>query len=200
MLRASLEPIPCRAVVVARRTPFTMPRLSLMSRHSAMHSDDPSGTTWDLDRRTSLFSLCDPPDALPSSETGVADLAVPAAGASVLLPGSGALHVCVTPYVPHFRMLVGTCHCGAVRVEVPRRPRSLTDCNCSICRRYGVLWAYYRPAPVRVIAGRGSTVGYSLGRKSLRFIRCSTCGCVTHYERTKGEGRIGVNAQELRSG
>ena len=39
-------------------------------------------------------------------------------------------------------MLTATCHCGAVGVDVPRRPRRLTSCNCSICRRYGTLWAY----------------------------------------------------------
>ena len=27
-------------------------------------------------------------------------------------------------------MLTATCYCGAVRVEVPRKPRRLTDCNC----------------------------------------------------------------------
>ena len=41
-------------------------------------------------------------------------------------------------------MLTATCHCGAVRVDVPRKPRRLTSCNCSICRRYGTLWAYYK--------------------------------------------------------
>jgi len=41
--------------------------------------------------------------------------------------------------------LSGSCHCGAVVVNVARRPRQLTDCNCSICRRYGTLWAYYSP-------------------------------------------------------
>jgi hypothetical protein len=41
-------------------------------------------------------------------------------------------------------MLTASCHCGAVMVQVPRKPRSLTNCNCSMCRRYGVLWAYYK--------------------------------------------------------
>jgi hypothetical protein len=93
--------------------------------------------------------------------------------------------------------LVASCHCGRVRVEVPRRPRSLTDCNCSICRRYGVLWAYYRPAAVRVRCVRGATASYAWGRKNLRFVRCKACGCVTHYERPGGapERRIGVNAR-----
>jgi hypothetical protein len=57
-------------------------------------------------------------------------------------------------------MLTGTCHCGAVRIEVPRRPRMLTSCNCSICRRYGVLWAYYQAADVRTVCRPGATQSY----------------------------------------
>ena len=54
-------------------------------------------------------------------------------------------------------MLTGACHCGAVRVTIPRKPRAVTDCNCSICRRYGVLWAYYKLPSVRLEAKRGAT-------------------------------------------
>jgi hypothetical protein len=93
-------------------------------------------------------------------------------------------------------MLTATCHCGAVRVEVPRKPRTLTACNCSICVRYGTLWAYYRRSAIRVIAGRGATEAYAWNRKSIRFVRCRTCGCVTHYERTSKKARYGaVNAR-----
>lgn len=93
--------------------------------------------------------------------------------------------------------IVASCHCGAVRVTVPRRPRVLTDCNCSICRRYGVLWAYYKPAQVRSRAARGATESYAWGRENIRFVRCSSCGCVTHYERpgASPERRIAVNAR-----
>jgi hypothetical protein len=37
-------------------------------------------------------------------------------------------------------MLYASCHCGAVLLEIARKPRQLTECNCSICRRYGGLW------------------------------------------------------------
>ena len=60
-------------------------------------------------------------------------------------------------------MLTATCHCGAVRVDVPRKPRRLTSCNCSICRRYGTLWAYYKVSEVEVTAARGATRDYMLG-------------------------------------
>lgn len=96
-------------------------------------------------------------------------------------------------------MLTATCHCGSVRVEVPRKPRRLTSCNCSICRRYGTLWAYYKAADVRIHCARGATRGYSWGDKSLRFVRCGKCGCVTHWEATHptANSRVGINAGNL---
>ena len=96
-------------------------------------------------------------------------------------------------------MLTATCHCGAVRVTVPRTPRTVTDCNCSICRRYGVLWAYYKASTVRVEAAPKATRGYSWGRKALRFVRCATCGCVMCWERVspKPEKKMGVNARNF---
>jgi hypothetical protein len=99
-------------------------------------------------------------------------------------------------------MLVATCHCGSVRVEVPRRPRRLTNCNCSICRRYGALWAYYKASEVRVTAASGATSKYSWGDKSLRFVRCSRCGCIMLWEplRPRKNGRMGVNARNFEPG
>jgi len=96
-------------------------------------------------------------------------------------------------------MLTGTCHCGAVRIQIPRRPRTITNCNCSICRRYGTLWAYYKQSEVQVLAEPGSTANYVWGRKVLRFVRCTICGCVTHWEREqpKEGGRVGVNARNF---
>lgn len=93
-------------------------------------------------------------------------------------------------------MITATCHCGAVRIEVARRPRSLTSCNCSICRRYGTLWAYYKASQVRVA---GTTTAYSWGDQLLRFVRCRTCGCITHWERVrpKRDSRMGVNARNF---
>jgi hypothetical protein len=96
-------------------------------------------------------------------------------------------------------MLTATCHCGAVRLEVPRRPRTLTDCNCSICRRYGTLWAYYRAPDVRLIHKIGATESYSWGRKALRFVRCATCGCIMNWSRVQPRkvNYMGVNARNF---
>ena len=38
-------------------------------------------------------------------------------------------------------MIEAACHCGAVRLSVPSAPDTVTECNCSICRRLGARWA-----------------------------------------------------------
>lgn len=91
------------------------------------------------------------------------------------------------------------CHCGSVEVIVPRAPSVVSDCNCSICRRYGVLWAYYPAADVQIRAAPGATDGYIRGDRVLRFVRCRTCGCLTHWERVVPvDGKkMGVNARNF---
>jgi hypothetical protein len=96
-------------------------------------------------------------------------------------------------------MVQTTCHCGAVSIELAHPPETLTDCDCSICRRYGTLWAYYRPSEVRVVAAPGALAAYAWGERSLQFVRCSTCGCVTHWEPIgpRPVDRMGVNARNF---
>ena len=60
-------------------------------------------------------------------------------------------------------------------------PRSVTSCNCSICRRYAALWAYYQPGSVRIEAPGNGLQGYSWNRRIRAYHRCRRCGCVTHY-------------------
>src|SRR5690242_4503871 len=93
----------------------------------------------------------------------------------------------------------GSCHCGAVHVQVARKPRRLTSCNCSICRRYSTLWAYYDRSQVTVTASPRVLAGYSWGRKQIRFVRCATCGCVMYWEpadKTRGR-RMGINVRNF---
>ena len=77
-------------------------------------------------------------------------------------------------------------------------PDTVTDCSCSICRRYGVLWAYYPADAVRVISGEAATDSYAWKDRSLAFHQCRRCGCVTHWQPlTRTEDRMGVNARLL---
>jgi len=93
-------------------------------------------------------------------------------------------------------MLETTCHCGAVRIAIPHAPRAVTDCTCSICRRYGVLWAYFAPAEVQV---EGESHEYSWGPATLAFVRCASCGCLTHWRplARRVAKRMGVNIRNF---
>ena len=92
--------------------------------------------------------------------------------------------------------VAGTCHCGAVTLEVARAPSELTSCNCSICRRLGTLWAYYAPSEVRIV---GDTATYRWGNRSIDFHHCAKCGCTTHWSplANRSADRMGINARLL---
>jgi hypothetical protein len=96
-------------------------------------------------------------------------------------------------------MLTGSCHCGAVQIEVLRKPRSLTRCTCSICRRYAALWAYCTAKTARIRHAAGAVQAYRWNERILSFVHCRTCGCVTHYEAAdkRDHKRIAINARML---
>ena len=91
-------------------------------------------------------------------------------------------------------ILEGSCLCGAVTWRHEGIPESATACNCTACRRYGVLWAYdWEDAGIRV---SGPTTAYVRG-DALGFHFCPTCGCVAYWRGLKphedGRRRIAVN-------
>ncbi len=91
-------------------------------------------------------------------------------------------------------MIEATCHCGAVSIRLPDVPAEVTHCNCSICRRYGVLWGYYAISSVKFAPNPFPTSTYAWNGKNVDFHRCSTCGCVTHWSpRATGRSQLGVN-------
>ncbi len=77
-------------------------------------------------------------------------------------------------------MVRAACHCTAVRFEVAELPTWVLDCNCTICRRYGAIWAYPQAGHVTIVRGEDTMETYLWGDRSLAFNRCKECGCVTH--------------------
>lgn len=98
-------------------------------------------------------------------------------------------------------MPTASCHCGAVRILVQRLPESLTQCTCSICRRYAALWAYCTRETADVRGEPGATTPYVWNDRVIAFHHCNTCGCLTHYEDVdeRPDGRVAVNARMLDS-
>jgi hypothetical protein len=95
-------------------------------------------------------------------------------------------------------VIEASCHCGAIRFSAEAAPDEVNDCRCSICRRYGALWAYYDPSQVQFAADSGSTDVYVWGERILEFHRCRACGCVTHWSAVdRAWPRMGVNARMM---
>lgn len=98
-------------------------------------------------------------------------------------------------------MLALSCHCGGVRIETAARPDHVCECNCSLCTKSGVRWAYFDPSQVAV---GGVTTTYCRQDKAepaadVHF--CSRCGSTTHFTLTAGaaakygDTMMGVNVR-----
>jgi hypothetical protein len=102
----------------------------------------------------------------------------------------------------HSASLQGSCHCGAVRLTLPSTPEKATRCNCSMCRRLGALWVYYEFGTVRIEGHPQNTEEYIQGDRTLRTVRCKTCGCITHWEPLTPQpgAKHGVNLNNFEPG
>lgn len=71
----------------------------------------------------------------------------------------------------------------------------MTECWCSICRRYGGLWAYY---PTGEVTLDGPTEVYVWGRRRIGYHRCAACGSVMAWRALNSAyPECGVNARML---
>ena len=97
-------------------------------------------------------------------------------------------------------MLKGTCHCGAMHWTLEGDPGGITACNCTLCRRYGALWAYdYENERIRLEGEGASYTRKDRANPSLEIVFCPTCGCVMAwrglYVNEDGRRRIAVNVR-----
>jgi hypothetical protein len=100
--------------------------------------------------------------------------------------------------------LTAVCHCGRVRVQLPSKPTSLLECHCTVCYKYGALWAYFPRNDVVVTTASDTTLQPYIREDAdgdISFNRCSHCGCMVCW---KGEGKyagpehkMGVNCRML---
>ena len=91
-------------------------------------------------------------------------------------------------------MIEGYCLCGTVQWKFAGQPDGATACNCTACRRYGVLWAYgYENEGISV---SGKTQQFARC-KALEFHFCPACDYMAFWrvKQIDGQGRrrIAVN-------
>ena len=69
--------------------------------------------------------------------------------------------------------LEGRCICGGAGWWLAERPQDATTCNCTFCRRFGVMMAYAEEGAGGGLTGE--TRVYHWGPKSIALHLCPTC-------------------------
>jgi hypothetical protein len=90
----------------------------------------------------------------------------------------------------------GGCHCGRVRFEVTAPARlEVTDCNCSICSKFGFLHLIVSADQFVLVAGRGDLTTYTFNTGVAKHTFCSHCGVKSFYIPRSHPDGVSVNAR-----
>ena len=90
----------------------------------------------------------------------------------------------------------GTCHCGAVSFSFTSAEiTSALRCNCSICKRKGIVLTDFWLAPdeIDIKAAPGATTYYQFLTKTAQHHFCNTCGVHTFVETRRKPGHYRAN-------
>jgi hypothetical protein len=96
-------------------------------------------------------------------------------------------------------VLKGSCLCGGAHWTLEGDPGSITICNCTLCRRYGALWAYDHENERVHLSGPTQAYARPHDNPSLEIRFCPTCACVLAWRGLRidddGRRRMAVNVR-----
>ncbi len=97
------------------------------------------------------------------------------------------------------RVLTGGCHCGLVRFETTLDLDHVIACNCSICSKKGLLFAFVPPERFALRAGEDQLTEYLFHRKVIAHQFCPVCGVEPFATGTAPDGGaiVAVNVRCL---
>ena len=72
--------------------------------------------------------------------------------------------------------LRGGCHCGKVRFEIETDPSYVSECNCSICAKKGILHHRVPKERFRLLSGEADLEEYRFNTMIARHYFCRSCG------------------------
>jgi hypothetical protein len=75
--------------------------------------------------------------------------------------------------MPHY---TGSCHCGAVRFQIEAIIDRVTECNCSICRKKGILHHRVAPENFTLLSAESDLGTYQFGTRLAKHHFCKQCG------------------------
>ena len=91
----------------------------------------------------------------------------------------------------------GSCHCGAVRYEINAVINRVTECNCSICTKKGVLHHRVTAENFRLLSDESQLGTYQFGSKIAKHHFCKVCGIHTFSRPRAAPEQYTVNVRTL---
>lgn len=97
-------------------------------------------------------------------------------------------------------MISGRCHCKTAGWTLKGDPGSITACNCTLCRRYGALWAYdFIDERISITGKTRSYRRIDAAQPALEILFCEACACVVAWRGLEpekdGRRRVAVNVR-----
>lgn len=91
----------------------------------------------------------------------------------------------------------GSCHCGRVRFRVTADVSRVTDCNCSMCVRKGLLHLIIPLDQFELLEGREHLTTYTFNTGVAKHTFCRHCGIHPFYTPRSHPDQVDVNARCL---
>ena len=91
----------------------------------------------------------------------------------------------------------GGCHCGRLRFRARVDLDRLSQCNCSVCTKKGILHLLVDPADFELLRGKDSVTAYTFGTGVAQHTFCSNCGTHAFYVPRSQPDKVSVNARCL---
>ena len=92
----------------------------------------------------------------------------------------------------------GGCHCGRVRFSIESEMQSVTQCNCSICTKKGVINHRVAPERFKIAApGEQSLVLYQFNTMTAKHWFCKHCGIQVFSNPRRAPDQCAVNLRCL---
>jgi hypothetical protein len=91
----------------------------------------------------------------------------------------------------------GGCHCGAVRFRVQGTLDDVSECNCSMCTKKGILHLIVPRAQFELLQGEGALTTYRFNTGVAQHTFCRHCGIHPFYVPRSDPDKIDVNVRCL---
>ncbi len=91
----------------------------------------------------------------------------------------------------------GGCHCGRVRVRVQADLTQISECNCSICTKKGILHLVVPLDQFTLLQGEDALTNYQFGSHVAKHTFCRHCGIHAFYTPRSYPDKVSVNARCL---